>query len=82
MTYLLWTLLVVLIGGSIGTIIVVLMQDSKSAGLGGAFGGNTDSFFGRNKSKTKESKLARLTKIFASVVAVASVAVVVILQLM
>lgn len=44
---------------------VVLMQESKQAGLSGAISGAADSYFGKNKSRTLEGKLERLTKILA-----------------
>lgn len=41
-------------------IIVVMIQPGNSNGVG-ALGGSTDTFYGKNKSKTVESKLRRLT---------------------
>ena len=43
-------------------ILVVTMQSGKNAGLGSAFGGNSDSFLSKNKSVTMDAKLARMTK--------------------
>ena len=43
-------------------IVVVLFQSGKSAGLSGAIGGVADSFLARNKAKTWDAKLAKLTK--------------------
>lgn len=68
-----WISIIVLIISAIAMIGLVLMQDTKSSGLGAEFGGNTDSFFGRNRSKTKESRLAFLTKVAAVAIAVACV---------
>lgn len=43
-------------------IVVVLLQSGKSAGVAGAVGGAADSFFSKNKAKTLDAKLARMTK--------------------
>ena len=41
---------------------VVLLQSGKSAGLSGAIGGGSETYFARNKAKTFEAKIARATK--------------------
>ena len=46
-------------------IIVLLLQEGKSAGLSGAIAGGAETFFGKNKSRTMESKLVLITKIIA-----------------
>ena len=46
---------------------IVLMQQGKSAGLSGAISGAAESYFGRNKTRTMEVKLERITKILAGV---------------
>ena len=43
-------------------IAVVLLQSGKSAGLSGAIGGGADTFLSKNKAKTWDSKLAKMTK--------------------
>jgi len=43
-------------------IVIVLLQSGKSAGLSGAIAGAADTFLSKNKSKSLDSKLARLTK--------------------
>lgn len=48
-------------------IIVVLLQESKSAGLSGAIAGGADTFFGKHKGRTMEAKLAKITKYVAIV---------------
>ena len=40
---------------------IVMLQSGKSSGLG-AIGGNSDTFMAKNKSKSLDSKLAKLTK--------------------
>ena len=56
-------------------IAVVLMQSTKSAGLGGAFGGDTQSFTARGKAASKEAKLQKATKILAIIIGVIAVAI-------
>ena len=51
---------IVLILLSVAIIVLVLLQEGKSAGLSGA-----ETFFGKNKSRTMESKLVLITKIIA-----------------
>ena len=55
----------------IGVVGIVLLQDSNSDGLSGVIGGgNSDSFFGKNKGKSTQAKLAKLTVILSIVFAV------------
>lgn len=57
----------VLILISIALIVLVMLQESKQQGLSGAIAGGADTFFGKNKGRTTEAKLVKLTKIFAAV---------------
>ena len=41
---------------------VVLAQSGKSAGLSGAIAGVADTFMAKNRAKTWDAKLAKLTK--------------------
>ncbi len=50
---------------SIAIIALILLQSGKQAGLSGAISGAADSFFGKNKGRTMDAKLARFTKICA-----------------
>ena len=43
-------------------IVIVLFQSGKSAGLSGAIAGGVDTFLSKNKAKTWDSKLAKMTK--------------------
>ncbi len=54
--------------------VIVLFQSGKSAGLSGAFGGNSESFMAKNKAKALDAKLARMTKWVAIVFAVLTLA--------
>ena len=56
---------IVLILLSVAIIVLVLLQESKSAGLSGSIAGGAETFFGKNKSRTMESKLVLITKIIA-----------------
>ncbi len=50
-------------------IIVVIMQPGNSDGIG-AISGHSETFYGKNKSKTLESKMRKLTIIAIAVLAV------------
>ena len=54
---------VVLIILSILLVVLVLLQEGNSKGLSGAIAGGADTFFGKNKGRTIEAKLVKLTKI-------------------
>ena len=56
---------IVLILLSVAIIVLVLLQEGKSAGLSGVIAGGAETFFGKNKSRTMESKLVLITKIIA-----------------
>lgn len=49
---------------SILLVILVLMQEGKSAGLG-AISGSSDTYWGKNKGRSQEAKRARFTVILA-----------------
>ena len=52
---------------SIGLIAVVMLQSGKSAGLSGAIAGGADTFLSKNKAKSADARLARMTKWIAIV---------------
>jgi preprotein translocase subunit SecG len=59
-------LIVALVIISIVLIVSVLMQPSKSNGLSGLVGGgSTDTYYSKNKTKTYEAVMARITVITA-----------------
>lgn len=73
MTILEIALSIIYLLGCIALIVVVLMQDSKSEGIGVITGG-TDSLFSQKKGKSKEQILGQLTVVlgvFFGVVALA-----------
>ena len=47
---------------ALATILIVLFQSGKSAGLSGAIGGVADTFLAKNKAKSLDAKLAKCTK--------------------
>lgn len=53
-------------------IVTVLLQSSQTNGLG-AIGGAAETFFGKNKAKGLEAKLALITKIAAAVFVVLAI---------
>jgi len=52
---------------SVVIVVVVLLQEGKSAGLSGAIAGGADTFFGKNKGRTIEQKLVKITRVVAIV---------------
>ena len=67
----------VLFIASIIIVVLVMLQQSKQAGLSGAIAGGADTFFGKNKGRTMEAKLAKYTKVIAIVFMVVSLAAVI-----
>ena len=68
---------IVLILISIVLIVTVLMQEGQRQGLG-AIGGGAETFFGKNKAKSMEGRLQKITKIAAAVFIVLAIAATVI----
>lgn len=48
---------------SIALVVVVLMQEGKSAGLSGAINGVADTYWGKNKGRSMEGALEKATRI-------------------
>jgi len=53
---------------------VVLMQPSKADGLKGFITGGSETFFSKNKSRTKEALLVKLTVVTAILFAITTIA--------
>ena len=53
----------ILIVLSIAVTALVLLQEGNSQGLSGTIAGGAETFFGKNKGRTMEAKLVKLTKI-------------------
>ncbi len=47
---------------ALATVLIVLFQSGKSAGLSGAIGGVADTFLAKNKAKSLDAQLAKYTK--------------------
>ena len=56
----------ILLACALFLIVAVLLQDSQK-GLSGAIAGGSDTYYGKNKGKSKQKKLSKLTAI-ASIV--------------
>ncbi len=65
---------IVLIVASAVLVTVVLMQQTKSAGLGGAFGGDSTPFSARGRAASREAKLQKLTVILAIAIGILGIA--------
>lgn len=48
-------------------VVIVLMQEGKSAGLTGSINGMADTYWGKNKGRSWEGKLEKITRILAVV---------------
>ncbi len=46
---------------------IILLQEGKSAGLSGSISGAAESYWGKNKGRSMEGKLEKVTKILAIV---------------
>ncbi len=68
-TWLKYVLLVIMVIAALFVILVVLFQPGNSSGVS-ALGGTTETFLGKNKSKTFESKMKKLTVISAIILTV------------
>ena len=47
---------------ALALVAVVMLQSGKSAGLSGAIAGGADTFLSKNKAKSLDAKLAKMTK--------------------
>lgn len=56
---------IVLILTSVLLTAIVLFQEGRSAGLSGAIAGGAEQFLGKNKGRTIEQKLVKITKVLA-----------------
>lgn len=61
-------------------IAVVLFQSGKSAGLSGSIAGGAETFFGKNKARTMDGMLAKLTVVVAFLFIVTSFVLSIILK--
>lgn len=73
-----WIITGILVVASILMCVVVLIQQTKSSGLGAAYGSDTVSFSQRGKAASREAKLQKITVVLAIVIAVMSIALLII----
>ena len=59
---------------ALALIAIVMLQSGKSAGLSSVFGGS-DTFLSKNKAKTADARLARMTKWVAVVFMILTVVI-------
>ncbi len=58
---------------SVVMIVVVCLQEGKSAGLSSSISGGSDTYWSRNKGRSKEGKLEKITIIFTIVFFIAAI---------
>lgn len=63
----------ILLACALFLIVAVLLQDSQN-GLSGAIAGGSDTYYGKNKGKSKQKKLSKLTAIASIVFVVIALA--------
>ncbi len=56
---------IIIVISAILVIISVSLQESKTSGLGGLVAGTSETFYSKNKTKTKEAFLIKLTVVSA-----------------
>ncbi len=61
-------------------ILVVLLQNGKTAGLSGSIGGGAETFFGKNKARTIDGMLEKATAIVAILFIVTSVVLAIVVK--
>ncbi len=76
-----WIITGILVAASILMCVVVLIQQTKSSGLGAAYGGDTVSFSQRGKAASREAKLQKITVVLAIIIAVMSIALLIIARI-
>lgn len=54
-------------------VVLVLMQEGKSMGLSGSISGVADTYWGKNKGRSMEGTLVKLTKVLALLFIVISI---------
>ena len=63
---------------AVALIVVILVQKTKSGGLGAAFGGDTPSFGARGRAVSRESKLQTITVVLSIIIGVLALALLVV----
>ena len=55
-------LTILLLAVDVFLIAVILLQEGKTAGINGSISGGADTFLSKNKAKSLDAKLAKMTK--------------------
>ena len=71
MDILMWVVAGILV---LSSILMCVVQQTKSSGLGAAYGGDTVSFSQRGKAASREAKLQKITVVLSIVIAVMAIA--------
>ena len=71
MFYLIATIIITI--ASVVLIVVVCLQEGKSAGLSGSISGGSDTYWSRNRRNSKEGKLERITIVMTVIFFVAAI---------
>ncbi len=58
---------------AVALIVIVLLQSGKSYGLSGSIAGGAETFFGKNKGRTIDALLSKLTTVAAVVFLITSI---------
>ena len=75
-------LIIIYLANCLGVIVLAMMQTKDSAGASGAvMGSTTNNFFEKNKGRTKEGLLKKLTIIFGSTFALLTIILAIIYML-
>lgn len=69
--YLIGTIVISII--SVGIVIFILMQEAKTGGLSSEISGASQTYWSRNRGRSKEGKLVRLTTIFGILFFIAAI---------
>lgn len=70
---------IIIVIAAVLVIISVSLQESKTSGLGGLVAGTSETFYSKNKTKTKEAFLIKLTVVSATVFILAIIGINIIL---
>jgi len=68
------TLIIIHVVISVILILVVLMQQAKQQGLSGAIGGGAETFYGKNKGRTLDALLNKITTVVAILFVISAIA--------
>ena len=60
---------------AVALIVIVLLQSGKAHGLSGSIAGGAETFFGKNKGRTIDALLSKLTTVAAVVFLITSIVI-------